>query len=605
MTETSNHEMNNRPFLSKNAQEVLKTRYLLHDEKGKITETPQELFKRVARAISLSERNYDPVQTKKMEKKFFDIMYNLEFLPNSPTLMNAGTKNGQLSACFVIPVRDSLKEIFDAAKWTAIIHQSGGGTGYSFSKLRPRDDVVRSISGRASGPVTFMTIFDHTTNVIKQGGRRRGANMGILRVDHPDVLEFINCKKRLNFLTNFNTSVAVTDSFMKSLKENGTIDLVNPRSNKVVTKIRAKKIFDKIVENAWCNGDPGIIFIDEINKHNPTPKVGMIEATNPCGEQPLLPWESCNLGSINLSKIIEDKKIKWEKLRELVQLGVRFLDNVIDANKWPSHKIEKITKSNRKIGLGIMGFADALIKLEIPYNSKKALRTAEKIMSFIQNEGNDASQKLGKERGSFPNFNQSVWKIKKKYRHMRNATVTTIAPTGTISIIAGCSSGIEPLFAIAYTRNIMEGTQLTELNKSFENMSLKENFYSEELVSRILKSGTIQTFNEIPKKVRRLFVTSMDIETKWHVLMQASFQKYVDNAVSKTINLPPNSKVNDVKNAFLLAHKVKCKGITIYRYGSKPNQVLTISKYEKGANFDGVTAESEFSGGCERIVCPH
>lgn len=603
--ETSDHKMSTKPFLSKNAQEVLKARYLLHNENGKIIETPQELFKRVARTIASSERNYDPTQTKKMEKIFFDIMCNLEFLPNSPTLMNAGTKNGQLSACFVIPVEDSLEEIFEAVKWTAIIHQSGGGTGFSFSKIRPRGDVVKSISGRASGPVTFMTIFDHTTNVIKQGGRRRGANMGILRVDHPDVLEFINCKERLNFLTNFNTSVAVTDFFMKSLKKNDTIDLVNPRNNKVVTKIRVKKIFDKIVENAWRNGDPGIIFIDEINKHNPTPKAGAIEATNPCGEQPLLPWESCTLGSINLSKIIEDKKINWEKLRELVQLGIRFLDNVIDVNKWSSYNIEKITKSNRKIGLGVMGFADALIKMEIPYNSKKALRTAEKIMRFIQNEGHNSSQKLGNERGSFPNFYESIWKTKKKYKHMRNATVTTIAPTGTISIIAGCSSGIEPLFAIGYTRNIMDGTRLVELNKLFENISHKEKFYSEELISQISKSGTIQTFNEIPKKVRQLFVTSMDIETKWHVLMQASFQKYIDNAVSKTINLPPNSKVNDVKNAFLLAYKMKCKGLTIYRYGSKPNQVLTISKYEKGRNLDEVTAESEFSGGCEGIVCPH
>ncbi len=593
-----------KSVLSKNAQEVLKARYLLRNEKGNPIETPQKLFKRVARAIASAERNYDPTQTKKMEKKFFEILYNLEFLPNSPTLMNAGTKNGQLSACFVIPVGDSLKEIFEAAKWTAIIHQSGGGTGFSFSKIRPRGDVVKSMPGRASGPVTFMTIFDHTTNVIKQGGRRRGANMGILRVDHPDVLEFINCKERLNFLTNFNTSVAITDSFMKSLKKNETVDLVNPRSN-IVTKIRSKKIFDKIVENAWRNGDPGIIFIDEINKHNPTPKVGAIETTNPCGEQPLLPWESCNLGSINLSKIIKNKKINWEKLRDLVQLGIRFLDNAIDVNKWPSHNIEKITKSNRKIGLGVMGFADALIKMEIPYNSRKALKTAEKIMDFIQNEGHNTSQKLGKERGSFPNFNESVWKIKKRYKHMRNATVTTIAPTGTISIIAGCSSGIEPLFAIAYIRNFVEGTRLIELNKLFENMSHKEKFYSERLISQISKSGTIQTFDEIPKKARRLFVTSMDIEAKWHVLMQASFQKYTDNAVSKTINLPPTSKIKDVKNAFLLAYKMKCKGLTVYRYGSKPNQVLTISKYEKERSLEDVTAESEFSGGCEGIICPH
>lgn len=569
-------------------------------------ESPSQLFHRVARAIASTEIKYNKKgNVKKTEGAFYKIMSNLEFLPNTPTLMNAGTKIGQLSACFVIPVEDSLQGIFDAAKWTAIIHQSGGGTGFDFSKLRPKGDSVESIGGAASGPVAFMTIFDKITDVIKQGGSRRGANMGILRVDHPDILEFITCKSSQNFLSNFNISVAITDEFMKSVKKNESYSLINPRSKQTVDKLNAKEIFDLIVINAWKTGDPGIVFIDEINLANPTPKIGKIEATNPCGEQPLLPWESCNLGSINLSKVIIEQRIDWDKLRRLVRLGVRFLDDVIDANKYPVQEIKDITYANRKIGIGVMGFADALIKMNIPYNSKKALQIAERIMSFIEKEGHYASQKLGKERGNFPNFEQSIWKTKKRYKFMRNATVTTIAPTGTISIIAGCSSGIEPLFAISFIRNVMEGTRLPETNHIFETIANKRKFFSQDLLNHIAKTGSIQRITNIPKNVKRVFVTSLDISPDWHIKMQSAFQKYTDNAVSKTINLSENTAPDDVENAYLLAYQLKCKGITVYRYGSKPDQVLTIAYQGKGYDEKQIVADSEFAGGCEGIVCPH
>lgn len=589
-----------------NSKKVLQRRYLLRNEKGETVETPSQLFHRVAHTIASVEIKYNKKSNvKKIEGDFYKILSNLEFLPNTPTLMNAGTKIGQLSACFVIPIEDSLQGIFDAAKWTAIIHQSGGGTGFDFSKLRPKGDTVESSGGTASGPVAFMTIFDKITDVIKQGGSRRGANMGILRVDHPDILEFITCKSNQNFLNNFNISVAVTDEFMKSVKNNESYSLINPRSKQIVGKLNAKEIFDLIVINAWKTGDPGIVFIDEINRANPTPKIGKIEATNPCGEQPLLPWESCNLGSINLSKVIKEKMIDWNKLRRLVRLGVRFLDNVIDANKYPVQEIKAVTYANRKIGIGVMGFADALIKMNIPYNSKKALQIAKKIMAFIEKEGHDASQQLGKERGNFPNFGHSVWKTKKKYAYMRNATVTTIAPTGTISIIAGCSSGIEPLFAISFIRNVMEGTRLHETNHIFKEIAKKRKFYSQELLIQIAKTGSVQKVKNIPKNLKRIFVTALDISPDWHIKMQSTFQKYTDNAVSKTINLSENAVPEDVVNAYLLAHRLKCKGITVYRYGSKLDQVLTIDDHEKRLGEKQIVADSEFAGGCEGIVCPH
>lgn len=587
-----------------NALQVLQRRYFLRDKNGRIIESPTQLFRRVANAIAQAELNYEQsVDINKIEDDFFEIMSNLEFLPNTPTLMNAGTSVGQLAACFVVPVEDSLNGIFEAAKSTALIHQTGGGTGFSFSKLRPQGDLVKSTEGRASGPITFMTIFDKTTEVIKQGGKRRGANMGILRVDHPDILDFIQCKSKEGFLSNFNVSVAVTDNFMKAAKKNQNYNLINPRTNKIVGSLNAKYVFELISYNAWKTGDPGLIFIDEINRHNPTPQLGAIEATNPCGEMPLLYWEACNLGSINLAKIIVNKKINWAKLKRLVELGVRFLDNAIDINKYPVAQIEKITRSNRKIGLGIMGFAEALIQLGIPYDSNKALSLAKCLMRFIKREGHAASQKLGEERGSFANFEQSIWKKKMHYKAMRNATVTTIAPTGTISIIANCSSGIEPLFAVSYIRNVMDNTELVEVNQYFENVAKEEGFYSKRVMEEISRQGTIQHIKAIPKRIRRIFATSHDISPHWHIKMQAAFQKYTDNAVSKTINLQYNAKQKDVSDAFWFAYKLKCKGITVYRYGSKPNQVLSFKQKTK----QGIktVADSEFAGGCIGTVCPH
>ena len=587
-----------------NAIKVLQRRYLLQNKKGSTIETPSQLFRRVANSIASVEiKHSQNADVKKISDQFYKIMSNLEFLPNTPTLMNAGTEVGQLAACFVIPVGDSLQEIFEAVKWTAIIHQGGGGTGFNFSNLRPNGDLVKSTGGIASGPVKFMTIFDKTTEVIKQGGKRRGANMGILRIDHPDILEFIACKSKEGFLDNFNISVAVTDKFMKAVKNNQDYSLVNPRTKRIVGKLNARKTFDLIITNAWKMGDPGIVFIDEINRYNPTPSQGDIEATNPCGEQPLLAWESCNLGSINLAKVIINRQLNWKKLQKLIQLGVRFLDNVIDANRYPSDQIRHVTLSNRKIGVGVMGLADALIKMNISYNSKKALKIGEKIMKFIKTEGHKASQRLGEERGNFPNFEKSKWK--NKYDHMRNATVTTIAPTGTISIIAGCSSGIEPLFAISYVRNVMEGTRLLETNRDFEKMARRPTILSQSIIHEIAKNGSVQNISGIPKNLKRLFATALDISPEVHIRMQSAFQKYTDNAVSKTVNLSQSASLGEVKKAYLLAYRLKSKGITVYRYGSKSDQVLTVESSDKAFNKKQIVADSEFGGGCEGIVCPH
>ncbi|ADP78003.1 ribonucleoside-diphosphate reductase, adenosylcobalamin-dependent [Methanothermus fervidus DSM 2088] len=786
--------------LSKNALEVLKRRYLRRNEKGEVIETPKEMFRRVAHHVAKADTIYGEKDISETEEKFYNIMKNFEFLPNSPTLMNAGTAIGQLSACFVLPVGDSIEEIFDALKYMALIHKSGGGVGFSFSKLRPKGDVVASTGGVASGPVSFMRIFDVATDVIKQGGRRRGANMGVLRYDHPDIEEFIESKKVEGKFSNFNISVAADEKFMDAVIKNKEYELINPRNKKVVKKVKARNIFRKIVKMAWSHGDPGMIFLDHINKHNPTPHLGKIEATNPCvtadtwvmtskgprkvknlintkfiavvngkeyisetgffptgvkpvykiitkegfelratedhmvlkknkngfewvrvhelkpgdklvmnnhrgynwkgiskniscldeeaeiaskksylefinkldyddlnyeklkilqrmllrlgvfskikkekliieddnteftstvkkiefdgietvydtqipginafdangfyvhncGEQPLLPYESCNLGSINLTKIVKNKKIDWKKLRRITRIAIHFLDNVIDVNKYPTKEIEKMTKKTRKVGLGVMGFADMLIKLGIPYDSPKALQIAEKLMNFISKEARKKSVELGEERGSFPSFKGSKWE-KEGYEHMRNATTTTIAPTGTLSIIANVSSSIEPIFAIAFIREVMEGTVLLEIHPLFEKIAKERGFYSLDLMKKIAKKGSIQDFDEIPEDIRRLFVTSHDIDPIWHVKMQAAFQKYVDNAVSKTVNLPKDAKPKDVERVFLTAYKLGCKGITVYRYGSKREQVLKLNADRY------IVAKSEYAGACTDTTCP-
>jgi len=587
------------PKFTVNALEVLRRRYLLRDEKGIIIETPAQMFMRVAKAIARVDGKCGG-NPRESEKVFYGMMARLEFVPNSPTLFNAGTKLGQLSACFVLPVEDSLRSIFTAVKNMALIEQSGGGVGFDFSKLRPKEDIVKSTKGVASGPVSFMRVFDVATEVIKAGGKRRGAMIGVLRVDHPDIIEFITSKQESGVLSNFNVSVAVDDGFMETLQRNGDYWLVNPRNKGKVEKLKAREVWGLVAESAWKTGDPGVIFIDEVNRHNPTPEMGVIESTNPCGEQPLLPHESCNLGSINLSRMVENGRVNWEKLGETVRNAVHFLDNVIDSNNFPLKEIEEKTKANRKIGLGVMGFADMLIKLGIPYNSDKALNLAETLMKFVEEGAKVKSAELGVERGSFPNFERSV--LKDEYDAMRNATVTTIAPTGSISIIAGCSSGIEPLFAVSFMRNVLGGTRLFEINPLFEVTAKEKGFYSAELLEEIAGTGSVQGVEAVPEDVKRIFVTALDIQPKWHVRLQAAFQRHVDNAVSKTVNLPFEASVEDVERVFRLAYKLKCKGVTVFRYGSKPEQVLYIGEV-KAKKRKFVAAESEYAGGCPTEIC--
>ena len=577
--------------LSPNAHEVLRARYLRKNERGEVIETPEELFRRVARAIASADAHYglSTAGREEVEEQFYDQLATGRFMPNSPTLMNAGRRLGMLSACFVLPVEDSIDGIFSSVHHAALIQKAGGGTGFSFSRLRPAGDIVRSSGGTTSGPLSFLNVFSRATDAIQQGAFRRGANMGVMRVDHPDIVAFIRAKEDKAALTNFNLSVAVTDAFMEGLlkEPDGAHVVVNPRNGeeKALAKEDGapwtrREIFDLIVDRAWESGEPGVIFIDRMNRDNPTPAVGEIEATNPCGEQPLLPYESCNLGSINLAKFVRraagDAAVDYEALRGTVKLAVRFLDNVIDVNRYPLAEIEKITRGNRKIGLGIMGFADALFALGIPYNSEAALRFAEELMEFVNEESHAASEALAAQRGVFPNFPGSVWE--QRGRPMRNAATTTIAPTGTISIIADCSGGIEPLFSVAFWRQVLDGKRLPEVNRQFMAAATERGFLRPGLVEELAEKGSLKGVEGIPEEVRRVFVTAHDVSPEWHVRMQAAFQRHCDASISKTINFPREATREDVRRLYLLAHQEHVKGVTVYRDGSRELQPMTLTK---------------------------
>lgn len=569
--------------INQNARTVLQQRYLARDENNTPTETVEGLFHRVAKAIAAADRLYDEnADCSKTEDTFFNMMTDLEFLPNSPTLMNAGRDLGQLSACFVLPIEDSMESIFEAIKQAALIHKSGGGTGFSFSKLRPEGSTVNSTGGVASGPISFLKVFNMATEAIKQGGSRRGANMGILCVDHPDILSFIDCKKDNSEITNFNLSVGITEAFMEAVQEGRDYSLVDPHTGKAVKQLNARDVFRKIVDAAWNNGEPGIIFLDRLNQDNVVPEQGSIEATNPCGEQPLLPHESCNLGSVNLTKMMKPAggkfEVDWDKLELAVKNAVHFLDNVIEVNKYPLDQIAYTTKQTRKIGLGVMGWADSLLMMGIPYNTDEAVCLGETLMRFISEKGREASRRLAEERGVFPLFEKSILP---QDCPQRNATITTIAPTGTLSIIAGCSSGIEPIFAYVFIRNIMDGTELLEVNPVLKTELEKRGLYSDALMRRIAVEGSISGIEELPEDIRSVFVSAHDISPEYHIRMQAAFQKGTDNAVSKTVNFRKDAQREDVEKVYSLAFSLGCKGVTIYRDGSRDQQVLNIGQVRK------------------------
>lgn len=623
--------------LSENAIKVLEKRYLKRDKEGNCVETPSDMFNRVAQSIAQAELQYGKTQddADKLAEKFYDAITKRYFMPNSPTLMNAGRELGQLSACFVLPVEDSLEGIFETVKNTALIHKSGGGTGFSFSRLRPKNDVVRSTMGVSSGPVSFMEVFNAATEAVKQGGTRRGANMGILRVDHPDILEFINCKSDNNKLNNFNISVAITDKFMEALKNGTDYDLIHPNSKKAVGRLSAKAVFDLIVDGAWRNGEPGIVFIDKMNSDNPTPLIGDIESTNPCGEVPLLAYEACNLGSINLGLMIKDTSegldVDWDKLKEITKLSINFLDDVITVNNYPLPRIADMVQNNRKIGLGVMGWADMLMKLSLPYGSKEGTDLAAKVMEFIDYHSKVESIELAKSRGSFNNFKGSVYEsgdfLSNKYQGksagmisdkdwanldsqikefgIRNATTTCIAPTGTISMIASASGGIEPLFGLVFSRNVMDGTEMLEINPVFEEYAKDNGFYSEELMKEIAKDGSIAHVNGISEEVKKIFATAHDVTPEGHVLMQAAFQLHTDNAVSKTINFQESATREDIEQAYVLAFNNNLKGITVYRNNSRTFQPMNLdAKKAEIPNIEIKPVEEEPEVVLKKFTCP-
>jgi ribonucleoside-diphosphate reductase alpha chain len=591
-------------LLTEGALWVLRKRILLTDPAGNPRETPEEMFGRVSKEVARVERQYSGAQdVVRISDGFCRMMKSLDFLPNSPTLMNAGLPDGQLSACFVLPIEDSMESIFGTLRDMSLIQKTGGGTGFSFSRLRPRNDPIATSRGRSSGPVSFIRLYDHASEVTRLGGARRGANMAILRFDHPDILEFINAKRHPGSLRTFNLSVAVTDFFIESVKRSAEYPLINPRDNREVGRLNASQVFDAIVRSAWETGDPGLVFLDAINRYNSVPGLGPIEATNPCGEQPLLPYESCNLGSINVSHFVRNGEIAYEGLAPMVRLAVRFLDDVVDANRYPLPQIEKLTRSNRKIGLGVMGFADMLFLLGQPYDSEQAVATGEELMAFISKQAREESARLAEERGVFPNYGLSIFPA--EGIRLRNAALTTVAPTGTISLIAGCSSGIEPVFAISYRRRVLENSQQFAIHPLFEKAAAA--YLSERTRAAISETGTVQHLEEIPEDIRRVFVTAHDIEPEWHVRMQAAFQHSVDSAVSKTVNLRRTATPQDVERVYLLAHQLGCKGITIFRDGCKGEQVFTVGERKRlPASGAGACPECgspmEHTSGC--ISCP-